>query len=217
MLKCLSNCENAVDLGITISNNMSVIKIAYRRYISKAYQRLAIIFRGFVNTRADFMRKVYITYMRPILDYNNVVWSPNEVYLIDLPEAVQCYFTRNVPALSNLSYLDRLSALNLESLEVRRLKSDMIYYYKIFNDLTPHNADHLFLKYFPPKSSRSSSSYLIQPRKVSEKCLSFLTYRNVAVWNALPGDLKPTDSVTTFKRGLQKLNFITYMKRSAFK
>lgn len=213
---CLSHCKSVVDLGITISNNMS-FKSHIEGIVSKAYQRLAILFRGFVTRRADFMRKVYITYVRPILDYNSVVWSPTEIYLIDLLETVQRYFTRNVPSLSNLSYLDRLSALNLESLEIRRLKSDMKYYYKIFNDLTPHSADHFFLKYFPPKSSRSSSSYLIQPRKVSEKCLSFLSYRNVVAWNALPDDLKSTNSVIGFKNGLKQINLIPYMKGSVYK
>ena len=103
-------------------------KLHIEGIVLKAYQRLAILLRGFVIRRADFMPKVYITYTRPILDYNNVVWSPNEIYLIDLLESVQRYFARNVPSLSIWSYLDRLSALNLESLEICRLKSDIIYY-----------------------------------------------------------------------------------------
>ena len=75
---CLSNCKNAVDLGI--SNNMS-FKMHIEGIVSKTYQRLAILFKGFVTRRADFIRKVYITYIRPILDYNSVVWSPDEIYL----------------------------------------------------------------------------------------------------------------------------------------
>lgn len=213
---CLLNCNNAVDLGIKISTNMS-FKLHIDGIVSKAYQRLAILFRGFVTRRSDFMRKIYVTYVRPILEYNSVVWSPTEIYLIDLLESVQRYFTRNVPSVAHLSYLDRLSTLNLESLEIRRLKSDMVYYYKIFSGLTPHSADRLFITYFPPPSSRSSSSYLIKPRNASEKCLSFLTYRNVAAWNSLPDSLKSTNSVTSFRNGIQQINFNRFLNGSAYK
>jgi len=41
-----------------------------------------------------------------------------------------------VPSLSHLSYLERLSALGLEPLELRHLKFDLIQYYKVLNNLT---------------------------------------------------------------------------------
>jgi len=40
-----------------------------------------------------------------------------------------------IPSLANLSYPERLAVLNLEPLELRRLKSDLVLYYKCLHDL----------------------------------------------------------------------------------
>jgi hypothetical protein len=45
--------------------------------------------RGFVSRRLDIMRKAFITYIRPILEYNCLVWNPCQVHSIDLLENVQ--------------------------------------------------------------------------------------------------------------------------------
>jgi len=47
-------------------------------------------------------------------------------YLIDKLENIQRRFTKRFPSLSHLSYLERLRALELEPLELRRLKFDLI-------------------------------------------------------------------------------------------
>ena len=46
-------------------------------------------------------------------------------------EAVQRRFTKRLPGLQNLTYLARLKKLNLESLEIRRVRADLILMYKI--------------------------------------------------------------------------------------
>jgi hypothetical protein len=49
---------------------------------------------------------------------------------------VQRRFTKRVPSITHLPYLDRLSVLKLQSLELRRLHIDLIQYYKIINHLS---------------------------------------------------------------------------------
>ena len=49
---------------------------------------------------------------------------------------MQRYFTRRLFPLSTLSYRERLSVLDLESLELRRLKCDLKVYFQIINGLT---------------------------------------------------------------------------------
>ena len=44
-------------------------------------------------------------------------------------------FTKRIPCLSHLAYPERLAAIGLEPLELRRLKTDLIMYYKILHDL----------------------------------------------------------------------------------
>ena len=52
---------------------------------------------------------------------------------IDKLEHVQRYFTKRLKGMYNLSYGERLLNLGLESLEVRRLRSNLVMYFKILH------------------------------------------------------------------------------------
>jgi hypothetical protein len=64
------------------------------------------------------MRRVFITYVRSILEYNSVVWNPCAIHLIDSLENVQSNFTKRLPTLKHLTYFERLASLGLEPLEL---------------------------------------------------------------------------------------------------
>jgi hypothetical protein len=75
---------------------------------------------------------------------------------------------RNIPKrirlLSSLSYAERyLALLDLELLELRRLRFDLIYYYKVFKHLTPFNPSDEFIVYLPDARCRSDLPYLQKP------------------------------------------------------
>ena len=69
-----------------------------------------------------------MTYVRPLVEYCSAVWSPytRPICLIKRVESVQKVFTKKLPGMRYLSYEEPLSVLNLESLEVRRLKNDLV-------------------------------------------------------------------------------------------
>ena len=71
--------------------------------------------------------KAYITYVRPLLEYNTVIWSPYKTGDISSIEKVQRGFTKRLPGLKNLTYKERLAATNLDTLELRRLRTDLKY------------------------------------------------------------------------------------------
>jgi len=55
--------------------------------------------------------------VRPILEYNSVVWSPslmNDIDLILLIEKVQMRFTKRLCELKDLCYVERLSCFKLK-------------------------------------------------------------------------------------------------------
>ena len=160
-----------------------IVKLSFEAHInnivSKARQRISILFRGFVTRNLYIMRQAFVTYIRPMLEYNSVVWNPRLIHLIDLIENVQRNFSKRIPSLSSLSYLERLALLDLEPLELRRLRFDLIYYFKVFNHLTPFDPGDAFLIYIPIDSSRSSSPYLQKSLKASNKLLHTLFYRQV--------------------------------------
>ena len=64
--------------------------------------------------------------MRSIILYNSLVWNPFYKLIKDITtlEAVPRCFTKRIPEIKHLTYHQRLSKLKLESLELRRLRTD---------------------------------------------------------------------------------------------
>jgi hypothetical protein len=170
------NC--IADLGVTITSDLS-FDAHVNNIVSKARQRLSTLFRGFLTRNVNIMRRAFIAYVRPVLEYNSIVWNPSFIYLIDLLESMQRSFMKRLPSISSRTYPERLALLDLKPLELRRLRADLIYCFKIFNNLTPFDANEVFLIYTPIASSRSNSPYLLKLAKASNKELSVLFFQCV--------------------------------------
>jgi len=80
------------------------------------------------------MRKVVFVYIKHILEYNTILWSPNLVYHFDISESVQRMvqrkFTKRIKSLASVPYTNRLNLLSLQPSELRRLRLDLTNYYK---------------------------------------------------------------------------------------
>jgi hypothetical protein len=87
----LSNHSSCTDLGVVLSEDLSFHK-NFNSIVSKARFRISILFRGFISRDHGIMRRAFIAYIRPILEYNSVVWSPSLLYLIEVLESVQRSF-----------------------------------------------------------------------------------------------------------------------------
>ena len=89
-----------------------------------ANQRVKLIYRSFVSRDINLLVRAFITYVRPILEYNSVTWSPYYKGDIECIEKIQRRFTRWLPGFKSLTCNQRLKRLNLPSLELRRLHAD---------------------------------------------------------------------------------------------
>ena len=76
---------------------------------------------------------MYKSLVRPHLEYAVQAWSPHQLGHIRLNEGVQHRFTRMIPELKSLPYEGRLKRLNLTTLEIRRIRCDLIGVYRILN------------------------------------------------------------------------------------
>jgi len=113
------------DLGVIVDANLNFHEhVAH--VVAEARKRCFLIFRCFYSYNAKSLMLGYKSYILPIVSYCTPVWSPCTIQDIDLIESVQRSFTKKIPELSTLSYNERLTRLNLPSLELRRLY--MIYY-----------------------------------------------------------------------------------------
>lgn len=97
-----------------------------------AHQVASLIFKCFETRSQIFLIKLFMAYVRPKLEYGSQVWNPCYQMDINNLEKVQRSFTKRVPGLCNMTYLERLNILNLPSLKDRRLIADLTMVYKIF-------------------------------------------------------------------------------------
>jgi len=131
------------DLGVDIDTGLK-FDVHISNIVKKAYQRIALIFRGFRSRQPAVHIKASVSFVRPMLEYCSSVWSPILCKHINAIERVQKYFTRKLYCMQEMAYLDRLAVLNLESLEMRRLKLDLRMYYKIIHNAIALPADSYF-------------------------------------------------------------------------
>ena len=121
------------DLGIMLSSDLTFtnhLNVTLR----KCHQRINIFFN--VIRHADFsvFIKCFQIYVRPLLEYGSIVFSPISKDHVKLIESVQKSFIYRVFKKFNISYTSYFEALklcNLTSLEHRRLIDDLVFMYKL--------------------------------------------------------------------------------------
>ena len=95
------------DLGVEIDDCLKFdVHISYP--VKKAYQRLAVLFKGFSSRDSSILTMTYKVYILPNLEYCSEVWSPYLLKHIDEIENFQRYFTRKIRGLSSFNYENRL-------------------------------------------------------------------------------------------------------------
>ena len=73
----------------------------------------------------------FATYVRSLLEYASCVWSPYSIGQVNKIEAVQRRFTKRLLCCCGLQSSERLTKLGVDSLELRRLRFDLIFMYMI--------------------------------------------------------------------------------------
>ena len=134
---------------------------------------------------------------------------------INAIERVQRHFTEILyPAdLRDFSYRERLSLLNLDTLEYRRLACDLTLYYKVFNNLTPWSPNEYFNVSAPPYCLHSiSHDYNIRKPMCRTNAFENDFYnRCVSAWNSLPSFVVKSKSVASFKNNLKTIDLSSFL------
>ena len=208
----LPSCDRVSDLGILLDSKLSFVP-HIENIISKANQRCGIFFRGFVSRNYGIVVKIFTTYIRPLLEYNSHIWSPTVKYLIQKLERVQRRFTKRVPSLQHKSYRDRLLALKLEPLELRRIKADLILYYKIINNLSCISPSSAFAFHTDARPLRNNNPLrIIKPLNIPQRLMQSFFTRSIDIWNSLPVHITTASSLSSFRRLLNSHDLSNYLK-----
>jgi hypothetical protein len=108
----LNTTESERDFCVIFSNNLK-----WRNQIitcvGKANQILGMIRKCFVHMDVKLLRSLYVTFVRPLLEFAIPVCSPIQKGDIDLLESVQHRATRIIPSLMKISYENRVKSLDL--------------------------------------------------------------------------------------------------------
>ena len=119
---------------------------------AKGHQRANAILRCFESRE---LVRAFTTYVRPLLEYSSVVWSPYLKSDTEAVEKVQRKYTKRIAGFKKLSYDQRLKILDLPSLELRRLYADLLWCYKIVLGVVDVTRDDFFSVVFYIYHTRS--------------------------------------------------------------
>ena len=134
----LLSTEREKDVGFVVSSDMKVSEqcgIAAR----KGNQILGLIRRNIAYRDNRLIIPLYISLVRPHLEYCIQAWRPHMSKDIDKLERVQRRATRLISEIS--SYEERFQQCRLTTLETRRIRGDQIEVFKIMHGYEGLNKD----------------------------------------------------------------------------
>ena len=120
-------------------------------------------------------------------------------------ESVQRRFTKRFPGLKNLNYYDCLERLNVPTLELRCLRADLLWCYKVLFGLAHVNVNDFF------EFSPCHNINLFKHQTTACLRSSFFCERVVNVWNSLPGDVS-FDSFYRFRCSIMRINLSSHLR-----
>ena len=203
----LQGCTNEKDLGVHIQDNLKADKHVDES-VKKANQILGQIYRTMEYKAAENILPLYLTLVRPHLEYCVQAWSPYYAKDIAKLEKVQKRALNMIPELRHLNYEEKLKHLNLFSLSKRRLRGDLIETYKIFNGLDKIDYNTFFT--LNKSNTRGHNFKLYKGKFRCDSRKYFYSQRVVDPWNKLPAEAVEANSLSIFKR-----NIDTYFDRNS--
>ena len=183
-------------LGFIISSDLSWSN--HIEYIcNKAKRMLGILYRQFSsNSNETALIRLYLTLVRPLLEYGAEVWHPHLIKDTLALENIQKLALRICSKQWQMSYFDLLDRFKLPTLENRRLFLSLCTFFKII-----HNISFFPSALIPPHLSSSSlrssncNNFLISFARTEQSANSFIL-RTIKLWNNLPVE---TQSCTDFR------------------
>ena len=195
-------------LGIFLSNDCTWHK--HIEYIKgKAWKRINVMRRLKFQLDRKSLEKIYLSFIRPILEYGNEIWANCTQYEKDELEQIQLEAARIATGATKLISINNLySEIGWETLDERRNKQKLLMFYKLYYSLSPPYLSTLV----PPLVGQTSRYNLRNANDLQTIDARTTLYFNsflpstVRDWNSLPLDIKNTDTAVAFKSSLNKNN-----------
>ena len=198
----LSYVNSVKYLGILITSNLS-----WSQHISKLHLKarclIGMLYRKFYkNASPSTLLQLYISFIRPHLEYCSAVWDPYLAKDVELLEKTRKFGLKVCLKNWSSDYSSLLSTANIPTLSMRRSQARLSHMYKIMHELTDFPdvpIDHRTFHY----NSRSNNSMAIKPFHCrSTQFLNSYFPRTTSQWNSLPMSVVSKNSTTSFKHSI---------------
>ena len=195
-------------LGVHISCNLSW-QLHVKTICGKARKLIGILFRHFYrHSSLSVLFKLYISIIRPHLEYCSSVWDSSSSTLSSSLEKVQFFALKLCSKQWSSHYSSLLHCFSCPSLSSRRKNSKLVFLFKALSGLAFFPSDIFNFQPPPYMAFRSYHPYnLIIPFAHTSAFRSSFVPSTCSLWNSLPPHLKDSPSLASFKFNLCKLYY----------
>ena len=206
----ITDVESHKHLGIYLSNDCTWHK--HIEYIKeKAWNRINVMRKLKYELDRQSLETIYLTFIRPVLEYANVVWDNCTHYEKEELEKIQNEAARIVTGTTKLVSIHALyEEIGWDTLDSRRRKHKLTLFYKMYTNQTPP-----YLSTLVPPSVNTFSEYSLRNSNDTQTVHARTTlYYNsflpstVREWNNLPLECRNSESVNSFKRSINESSVI---------
>ena len=169
---------------------------------NKARQKIGILYRTYYqHATPPTMLQLYLSCIRPDLEYAVPAWDPHQLGLINSLEAVQKFAMRVCTKRWSSNYNALLNAYRVPSLRKRRLILKLSYLYNVLNGHYSLPEPFPVVTWTTSHFTRSHRHTLIVPRAHTNSYFSFFC-DTPRTWNTLPSHVVESPNADIFKRNL---------------
>jgi len=208
------------DLGLYYSSNLK-----YHHHvdnIAKKARRISFALLKSIRSRnSDILIQIFKIYVRPVLEFCSNVFNPYLLKDINAIEKIQKFYLKIVYKRANYkifksneqadtpTYKELLSLYHLESLELRRLKTDLNMFHKILHGHVKINSNNSYICL--PSKTRGDPFKIISPAVVTPIRFNSFFVRTSRIYSDLPSILRQND-INQFETNLKIHCFTKYLK-----
>lgn len=177
--------------------------------IEKAWKRIGSLRRNkFILDRLSLL-KLYVTYIRSLLEYANIIWDNCSIENKRHIESIQLEALRIITGATKLCSVQRLyNDITLQTLQSRRNNQRLCQLYKILNDRTPQYLQSLIpqrIDNIPRYQLRNVHNVIVPNARTTSYANSFLP-STIRDWNLLDLSVRNSPSLNAFKRQINRNN-----------